>query len=274
MFSLSLHHLTALDASPSELVRFASAAGCKNVTLFTYMPVPYRHRYPMIEAGEVDLLADVMGLAEVACHSLEVFPLTVDPDWEELTRGLDIGSRLEAQFATVHSHLEDEREAVEQMVRLGDIAGQRGIGLALEFNPFSKCASLACALRLVEQAERCGTPVGIVLDTLHAVRSGVTVAEIGSAADHIRYVQLSDGPRTMPSEDKWKEAISHRLYPAEGELPLAEMLATLSRRDLPLDVEVPRRADPQGRSTPEERCRVAIEHTRRFMDRVGLSYVR
>lgn len=272
MFSLSLHHLTALDASPSQLVCSAGGAGFRAVTLFTYMPAPYRDRYPMVGLGEVDALIDTIAQAKVACHSLEVFPLTADTDWDGLTLGLDIGARLQAKFATVHSHLEDEQDAVEHLLRLADLAGQRGIGIALEFNPFSKCASLACALRLLERAARGGARVGLVLDTLHAARVGSTAAEVASAADHISYVQLSDGPRRVASEARWKEAIGHRLYPGEGELPLADMLAPLAHRNLTIDVEVPRRAGSPERAPPEYRCRAAIERTRNFLDGAGLSY--
>lgn len=271
MFLLSLHHLTALDTNASELVRIASAMGCRNVSLFTYMPAAYRERYPMVEAGEAETLAELMVQSGVACHSLEVFPLTAEPDWSGMREGLDIGQALGARFATVHSHLEDHREAAGQFARLADMAAERGISLALEFNPFSQCDSLARALELLEQAECMGVSGGIVLDTLHAARSGAGINQLASAADMVSYVQLSDGPRAVERDERWKEAIGHRLYPAEGELPLAEMLGVLPQ-DLPLDVEVPRRAGVSVSASPEDRCRAALEATRRFLDGAGFRY--
>jgi sugar phosphate isomerase/epimerase len=271
MFMLSLHHLTALDAKASELVRIASAMGCRNVSLFTYMPAAHRGRYPMVEVGEAESLAELMVQSGVACHSLEVFPLIADPDWSGMSEGLDIGRTLGARFATVHSHLENHYEAAGQFARLAAMAAERGISLALEFNPFSQCDSLARALALLEQAECIGAPAGIVLDTLHAARSGTDINEIASAAGMVSYVQLSDGPRAVERDERWKEAIGHRLYPAEGELPLAEMLGVLPP-DLPLDVEVPRRSGVSASASPEDRCRAALEATRRFLDGAGFGY--
>ena len=143
MPNLSLHHLTALDAAPRELARIAARTGCGFVTLFTHMAPEYRRHYPMVDEASAGALAErMMGLG-VGCHGLEVFPLVPEPDWSALTQGLCVGAMLGARCATVHSHLADPVEATEQLVRLADLAGELGIKPGIEFNPYSRCATLA-----------------------------------------------------------------------------------------------------------------------------------
>ncbi|MFC3215911.1 hypothetical protein [Novosphingobium panipatense] len=43
---LSLHQLTALDASPVRLVELAGDAGCRHVCIFTFVPEAAQGRYP------------------------------------------------------------------------------------------------------------------------------------------------------------------------------------------------------------------------------------
>ena len=75
---LSLHHLTALDASPAELIGIAGALGCTHVTLFTHVPEAARHVYPMVTAEAVAELRAALDRSGVTLCNLEVFPLDSD----------------------------------------------------------------------------------------------------------------------------------------------------------------------------------------------------
>ena len=264
MRRISLHHLTALDATPAELVRLAAEADCPLVTLFTHMPPPHRLRYPMVEPQEAEALATLMAELGVGCHSVEVFPLVAKQDWTAVKAGLETGCVLGARYAVVHSHLPDLADAAEQLIRLSDLAGERGILPAIEFNAFSQCTSLGDALTLRAAATTRGAEVELVLDTLHAARAGTDPAMIGDAAEAVSYVQLSDGLSDMPADRRWREAISERLRPGEGALPLGAILAALPP-DLICDIEAPSRLEREQGFSPRERCRRAIEQTRAFL---------
>lgn len=260
MLPLSLHHLSALDAAPTDLVRIAAHCGCRFVTLFTYMPGEYRRHYPMVDAAAAGELTEALTALGVGCNGLEVFPLVPDPDWAGLAEGLRIGDLLGARMATVHSHLRDPAMAEENLVRLADIAAQYGIKPVIEFNPYSRCATLAAAVDLAERAAKRGRAVGLVLDTLHAMRCGTTLDDIAGAADWIDCVQISDGPLDMPQEERWAEAIGERMVPGQGEFPLAEILARLCG-EVVVDVEVPRAALARAGVTADMRCRDAVQGT-------------
>ncbi len=236
MARLSLHHLTAMDVDARQLVGLASKSGCENVCLFTYMPKAFRNKYPLVSREDLKPLAADMKRLSIGCLSLEVFPLTEDCDFVGMEEGLAAGAELGASYATVHSHLSDISQARDALARLCDIAAKHGITLGVEFNPFSKLTTLKQALDLIEPLG--GDNIGLVLDTLHAARSGTQPADIAKAQNNIRFVQISDGPATIEQAERWKEAMYSRLAPGAGDLPLVNMLAGF-QSDLPVSIEVP-----------------------------------
>ena len=261
MRSLALHHLTAMDLTPADLVAAAATADCKSVTLFTYIPEAYRARYPLVTAQTYPELAEALAAHGVSCHGLEVFGLTDAPDWAGMAEGLRIGGLMGAKLATVHIHCADAALAQTHLARLAAMAAQEGIRLALEFNPYAQCNSLSAALTCVERAAHAGIEIGLMLDTLHAMRTGARVAEIQSAAPLIWGVQLSDGPAQMPQDQRWREAIGDRLLPGLGAFPLVDIIACLSA-DMVVDVEVPQATAKAQGQTAHQRIAAAVAAAR------------
>ena len=54
--SLSLHRLTALDASPLKLVAIAGGLEVEFVCLFTHVPEAAAGRYPFVHGADADSL--------------------------------------------------------------------------------------------------------------------------------------------------------------------------------------------------------------------------
>jgi sugar phosphate isomerase/epimerase len=106
---------------------------------------------------------------------------------------------------------------------------------------------------------RAGHPAGAILvDALHMQRSGGKPADVGAVApDRLPYVQLCDGPFQPILPDSavaLSEARTGRLFPGDGELPLAELVGVLPA-GASLAVEAPV-ADLAG-TTVGERTRLA-----------------
>lgn len=255
MRPLSLHHLTALRASPAQLVWHAAASGCGLVSFFTYMPGAVRHHYPLVEPSDAAALSATMVNAGVHCHCLEVFPLSSEADWAGMAAGLQTGAALGARLATVHIQEPDPAVAAEMLERLADLAGPHGIRLGIEFNPFSRCRTLSEAVALVERAPRAAA--GIILDTLHAFRAGTAPADVVGSAAHVVGVQISDGPAEVAEDQRWREAIGARMLPGEGCIPLAEMIAPIDQRVV-IDVEVPRHFADSSDVQLAQHCRNAL----------------
>lgn len=256
---LSLHHLTALDASPAELAAIAGRLGCDHVCLFTHVPEAIARLFPCVGEADVAALSAALGQAGVTLCNLEVFPLDADPDWAGFERALAVGQALGATRATVHIHDLDDRAGAAALARFCDLAAGFGIVAGLEFNGFSAVRTLPQAAAIVAAADRPGA--SLVCDMMHLVRNGGGPADIAAARDRIGYLQICDGPRERARDEAWHEAIRERALPGAGDFPLAAALAAL-RPGTIVDVEVPQHAARKAGVPPLERARRAVEAAR------------
>lgn len=139
-----------------------------------------------------------------------------------------------AHFLGVPAPLDDMAEAVR---RVAVAAADRDLAVTLEFIPGTGIPDLATAAII---ARRTGQPnVGVMFDTWHFLRSGGTVADLGTAAaDGVLEAQISD--RREPPDGAPYVPMTGRLAPGEGEAPLRAIVAALRRAAprLVLGVEV------------------------------------
>lgn len=258
---LSLHQLTALDASPIELIAIAERLGIAHVCLFTHVPAAAAHVYPSVPAEDVTAVRTALAASGVALCNLEVFPLDADEAPDRLDHGLETGAALGATRATAHIHdAENEAQATDRFARFARRAASFGIVAGLEFNNFSAVRDVIVA----EQIVRAAGEGSLVLDTLHLARGGGGPVDALRVADLVGYVQLSDGPETVPAEARWREAVSDRMLVGEGALPLAQIIGALSPSAM-YEVEAPQSAARKAGIGAEERCRRAVEAARRLL---------
>ena len=258
-FPLSLHHLTAMDASAAELVAIAEDLRCDTVCLFTYLPERLKPLLPCIETdAEVKELARRLADTHVSVCNLELFPIARDMDLDGYRRGFERGAALGGWRATTMVYDVEGPLASELFVRLCDVAAEYGIEIGLEFIGLSPVDSFAAAEAFL--AETGAANASIVVDALHLFRTGGTVAELG-LSDRIGYAQLCDGPLRMPEGGYRKDAIANRALPGAGEFPLVDMVMQLPA-GIPVSVEVPQhRLRDQGMPAAD-RARRAVEASR------------
>lgn len=262
---LSLHQLTALDASPAELVQIAAQLGLDAVCLFTDVPERARSIYPAVARADVDALRAAMTAADIILSNVEVFPLDRDDEPHRFDQGLAIGAALGATRATAHIHDADLSRAIGRFGAFCDVAAGHGIDAGLEFNAFSSVADAATAETIVREAGRANGR--IVLDMLHHVRSGGTAADVRQIADLVDFAQLCDGPAAIADDRRWHEAVSERMLPGEGAFPLVDLIQAL-RADTIIDLECPRKAAMKAGEAAVERCRRAATAARTLLDRI------
>ncbi len=262
MLDLSLHHLTALDASPEALIAIAGSLGCSHVCLFAFVPEQAAHRFPVMAQADESRLRDALAAAEVALGNVEVFPLDSDASPARYRRALALAAALGASRATAHIHAADLQTAIVRFADFCDVAADFGLTAGLEFNAFSAIRDPATAAAIVRST---GRPNGdIALDLLHLVRSGSNVADVAAIADITGYVQLCDGPLNTRESARWHEAIEERMLPGEGEFPLAQLIAPLRAGTL-FAVEVPQAAARKAGATAHERARRAVAAARNVL---------
>lgn len=261
----SLHQLTALDASPAELVRIAAQLGLDAVCLFTDVPERSRRIYPAVARAQVGKMRAELTEAGIVLSNIEVFPLDRDDEPHRFDEGLAIGAALGATRATTHIHGADLSCAIARFGAFCDIAAQHDVDAGLEFNAFSAVTDAAVAETIVRAAGRANGR--IVLDMLHHVRSGGTAADVSRIADLVDFAQICDGPATIANDGRWHEAVSERMLPGEGAFPLVELITAL-REDAIIDIECPLKAAMKAGEGAFERCRRAADAARTLLDRI------
>jgi sugar phosphate isomerase/epimerase len=264
MNPISLEQLTVDEAAPMELVSIAGALQCQHVSLFLRTPERPPQWYPLVtDAAFRKELARRMGDAGVTPYTVEFFPLSPRAQVEQYQPAFECAAELGAKKISVLVSDPDEERRLERFCELCDRAAQFSLGANVEFVAITQLPSLKDALRLVTRANRPNG--GIMVDTLHLARSGSTVAELEAADPRwIGGAQFCDAPLTMPAERQLFEALSERMLPGKGELPLHEFVRALPP-DVPIGVEVPMQSLKERGIGPLERARLAVEASRKII---------
>jgi sugar phosphate isomerase/epimerase len=255
---LCLDFLTAVEASPPELVELAAATGCTGVSFMVH-PVAGVPDFGMAADTPMRTLTrDRARDTGVAIDMVEGFLLTPDTDLEAFAPSLDSAAWLGACSVNVLLRDPDPARLADRFAAFGTAAAERGLPVLTEWSvrtPFATPAAAAAFIAGVGQG-------ALQIDVLHLHRGGLTAADL-AGLDLIARAQLCDGPATLPADRHLAEALGERLPPGAGALPLAGFLAALPP-GIPLGLEVPM-AD---RTLPAaDRVRLVVEAARRILQK-------
>lgn len=263
MAALSLDCLTLTDTSPAEVIRAAGAAGLDLVSLCVQGPAlfPSLLLTPDQERNCATMLAD----CGVGVHSLEFFDLVSEDAIEAYRPALEMGARLGGKAAlAMHFTNPDRRHAMDLLGRLVEVAGEYGLTVNLEPVAMGQTRTLAEARDLIRAS---GARAGILFDVWHLVRSGGGVDDLRAIEPKlITYAQFNDGLIAGAPADMVRESIEERLYPGEGEFPLAELVQA-TPRDIPWAIECPSIRRAQAGVSGEKQAMEAMAAMRRLLDK-------
>lgn len=262
MPAFSLDCLTLTDSSPIELIETAAAAEFDLVSLWVSSPsaFPRMRMTPGMERECARLLQDT----GIAVHLLEVVDLSTEDAIYAHRPALELGARLGGKAASAyHGSNPDRRHVADLLALFVEVAGEFGLEAVLEPVALARTRTLAEAAALIHDA---GGKAGIVLDTLHLIRSGGGTAELAAIDPAlIRYVQLNDGIVQLPAEDWRDEAMNERLYLGDGEFPLADILNILPT-DIPWGIETPSRRRASAGMNASAQASAAMASLRRTLE--------
>lgn len=242
--SLAVACLTALDLSPPELVDAAAAAGFDGITIRMFPP---RSNDPLTPvATDAALLAETaQRLDACGCGVIDVEAIHLAPgfDVDAVMPGLEAAAALGAQNVLVTAGHEQPGAMAQALHDFCERCAPLSIRPALEFMVFSTVHTVEQAVAVVTEAAH---PLAAVLvDPLHMRNAGDTPASVAIAAarhpELFPYAQLCDAPLDAPAgglRQLLNEAVSDRLAPGDGELPLRELRDALPRQT-PLCIETP-----------------------------------
>jgi len=249
MRPICLDHLSLYDVTALELIEIAAKLDFNAVSLFILPgPLgPYR-----------DLVNDRSARAEVlkalrdtglSLGVIEPFLLQEETDWQLLEAAAAVAAELGGMVTGLCFDSEPERLR-DSFGRLADITRRAGVRLGVEGFTLSAVRTPAEAIAMADTA---GDDIGIVVDTLHMIRTGCQWADFAVLpAERIFHVQLCDGPLKAPA-DLFHEATVARQPPGEGEFDIASFIPLVPVTTM-LAVEAPFSA-PAG-TTPLQRARV------------------
>ena len=225
--SLSLAHLSVIDAAPAELVRIAAEAGFDLVDLRLAPATPADRTYSPGELAQLCReLSPVLRSAGMRVWDVEIIRINDATVPESYLPLMEAAARLGAARMKLVCDSEDHARAAGTIAALARLAAPFGLMLDLEYMVFSGVKSLQAALRLVAAATQ--PNLCVLVDALHWTRAGDS-AEALRDIGRLGYVQLCDGLAAAPvgRDALIGEARGHRLAPGEGAFALDALLAAM-----------------------------------------------
>lgn len=249
-----LEHLTMLDVAPPEFVTAAAQAGFDAVGLRVAPLSPGEEAWPVAPGSP--MLAETMrrcGGTGVAVLDVEAVPLRPGTDLAGCERVLETAAVLGARYLNVICADPDTDRTADRLAELVRLARPYRVRPVVEFMAWLPVRTLAGAVAVV----RGSGGAGLLLDTLHVQRCGVTAAEVAALDPGLlSYLQLCDAPAAPPPGiGAIAEARTARLLPGQGELPLGDLLAVVPDA-LPVTAETPSLAARRGLTSAQFAARV------------------
>ena len=255
---ISLAALTVLEVTPLEAVRIAAACGYNHVGLRALPATPAEHDHGLLtRTGVLDAVARALADEGVGVLDVEIVRLSPHMDWAVIERVLDLAAKLGAGRLLVADNDPEPARAHDTLAALAQRAAGYGVPPHLEFMPWTDAPDLAAARQRINGIPNCK----ILVDAFHLARSGGCPEDLADADPAVGYLQLCDiaGP-IPPMPEILAEARANRLFPGEGDIDLAGLLARLP--GLPVSLEVPADRLRDAGATAFDRAKLAIEATR------------
>lgn len=260
---LSLAALTVLDLSPADMVSCAAWAGYSHVGLRLNPATPTEAHYSTI--GDTPVIREVLArLQDTGIRVLDIEILRLKPDTRvaDFEAFFETGARLGAQHVLLAGNDPDHARLVDNFGTTCDLAARYGLAAHLEPMPWTDVRNVAEADAIIRAAGRDNG--GIIIDPIHFDRSGDTIDGLAAIPpSRFRYMQFCDAPAARPTttEEILFQARAERLPPAEGGLPLRELLGALPA-GITLSIEVPQMALARtvGPFERARRLREACQH--------------
>ena len=269
--TLALDHLTATDATPSQLVELAAEICCQTVCLFLEQmdALPLMPAFTLLRGSQEARETEArMGALGVGFDLAYPFTLSDRTRVEDFLPALEAAAALGARAVNVLHYGREPDQRFESFAVFSALAKTCGLKVVLEFYPPSRVKSLEDALVLVTRLNE-PSQAGVNVDLLHLMRSGGTLARLRAApAAFLHYAQYCDGLMSGPAPGMSldAEAGTCRLLPGEGGFDLAGFAAALPQ-GIKASVELPRDAAARGGEPKLERARRAVELVARAMAR-------
>ncbi|NVO24058.1 sugar phosphate isomerase/epimerase family protein [Donghicola mangrovi] len=265
---LSIAHLSAIELAPPALIHAAAEAGLDAVGLRLIKVTEDSPGYPLWQdPAMMQATKDALRQTGLRVNDIEFVKVTEETTAESLLPFFDAGAELGAKTAILAPYDPDLSRLADTIGSLSDAAAERGLGVVLEFFPWTSVPDLATCLKVVEQA---GDAVGVLVDSLHFDRSGSGLDQLRTVpAARMPFVHLCDAPvqDSYTTEELLHTARGERFAPGDGQIDLEAFLRACPE-GVPIGLEIPR---PKAMSRDERIQAFAdyVAKTRNLLSQIG-----
>jgi sugar phosphate isomerase/epimerase len=270
----SLDHLTVLPATPPEVVHIAAEAGYDCVGL-RIMPLGIPGEPDCEIARDANLKRQTRrALAETGLSISDIELVRILPEMNpgDYEAGFAAGAELGARDVTASVWTTDTSYALDMLEAVCAIAGRYELRVNLEFVAIAAIRTLSEASGLLRSLD--ASNIGIVLDMYHVDRGGTELTELDNLpSEWFHFSQLCDAPARVPDSrvELEDEVRGHRLYPGEGDIDIASIIARVPAMVYALEIPNTARLEALG---PAEYASSCLRATKSYLDRAFGEFVR
>ena len=243
----SLAYLSIPGTDPMEQIRIAKETGYDFVSLRT-IPMHLPGEPEFLLHKDADLFAKVQKALkeyDIPLMDIELARVRPDLDIDEYEPAFEVAAKLGGTDVLGSVWTRDKAYYVDKVGKIAEMAKKYGLNYNVEFLPWAGVRNLQEAITLVDTVN--ADNLYIMVDTLHAGRAGVTAAELKRTdPKYFHFIHLCDGPAGPDGDPVLSDinaplmlhtAREARLYPGEGAMDIAGMVAAMP--ELPLSIELP-----------------------------------
>ena len=236
---ISLAHLSLIESAPAEFIQIASQAGFDLADLRLSPATAADRVYTSQE--RIQLCHELLPILQdtgMRIWDVEIIRINNRTQPKDHLPLLEAAALLGARRVKVVCDMDEYSLIAAKLAGLCELSAPLGLTLDLEYMMFSGVKSLQAALGIIRAAGQ--SNLQVLVDALHWMRAGGTLAQIAAGLPHLGYVQLCDGPLEAPvgRELLIQEARTSRLPPGEGQFPLVSLLRAMPSMCV-VSVEVP-----------------------------------
>jgi sugar phosphate isomerase/epimerase len=174
-------------------------------------------------------LADALASSGVRCSDIAGVAVTGkrDSTLAESEEMLAFAQTLDCEWMQVRVTKPVDEDIRALFAEVCKLYGDAGIGIAIEWSPYTPLNSIAGSRDLVAVGKDFAR-VGVIVDTWHFFHGGDSWSELDALPiDEFAMVQFSDG---LPAGDDRAATMNRRAIPGEGEFALGEFVEFVRAR--------------------------------------------
>lgn len=239
----SLAHLTVLGWNPVEMIYNAHAIGYDYVSVRTIsMGVNRESDFDISRNHKLfNDMKEAMDETGMKVYDIELARVVDDVDVRSYEAPFEAAARLGAKGMISSIWTDNKPYYMEQFATLCDLAAQYNLTVNLEFPTWASVWNLEGVMEVLDEVKR--PNAGVMVDTLHAYRSKVSLEELAAIPkEMLNLAHLCDGPVEIPERTDRDALVftgrDARYYVGEGAIDIAGMVK-LMRPDTVLSIELP-----------------------------------